>query len=753
MINGRQACCASQVFPHLTTSPQSQSHQSAAHAERPRRGAKMMNWVVNNSVFKGVDVHAKRNHDEHRTGELPEDQLTVRRGQAFKVTLTLAKPFNQAIDSLVLNASTGGSHASEEKATSCSFGIPDAGARRFSAKAPWTAKLDSGSSAGSLAVLITPPADAPVGKYELKASLWGEDKMVATLVLLFNPWFAGDAVFLADEQERREYVLNEQGLIYRGSANYISPLNWDFGHFEDDMVDICLEVLDRSLNYRNNPGGDLASRGDPAYVGRVVSAMINSPDDRGVVMGNWSDSFAGGLSPSHWSGSHDILSLWKKNNYTTVKYGQCWVFAGVMCSVMRLLGIPTRVVSNFVSAHDTDANLTIDVYHPEEGAVYKESTDSIWNYHVWVESWMKRPDLTAGGAYDGWQVLDATPQEASDGLYQCGPASLAAILKGETELPYDVPFVFAEVNADCIDWETKVDGTDVIMFSDTKRVGKSISTKSVGYDKRLDITRSYKHREGSAEERAVFKYAISDDKDAVGGVTDGGGTSPPPPTPPAPPRPPPQLTIRFDEVSVPEYGKDVQLKLVLSSDSRVQRKLKIRISVDGMHYNGTFVATVQSQVMEETLHPFRELSLPIVIPVGSYYRYMKRADSLKVSAVVTDMQHPDKKYLAEDDVILRDAPVIVTVSGFVRQYQQLSGEVLFMNPVQETLTGMKMTLSGSGLLRQELEYKLPDMSANKRFRVQFEFTPYRTGIKTLVADIDSDQFKDFKGSCAVNVRL
>ena len=27
--------------------------------------------------------------------------------------------------------------------------------------------------------------------------------------------------------------------------------------------------------------------------------------------------------------------------------------------------------------------------------------------------WMKRPDLPLG--YGGWQVLDATPQEASDG--------------------------------------------------------------------------------------------------------------------------------------------------------------------------------------------------------------------------------------------------------------------------------------------------------------------------------------------------
>lgn len=37
------------------------------------------------------------------------------------------------------------------------------------------------------------------------------------------------------------------------------------------------------------------------------------------------------------------------------------------------------------------------------------------NFHVWNEAWMRRPDLPAKPEYNGWQVVDATPQEASDG--------------------------------------------------------------------------------------------------------------------------------------------------------------------------------------------------------------------------------------------------------------------------------------------------------------------------------------------------
>ena len=42
---------------------------------------------------------------------------------------------------------------------------------------------------------------------------------------------------------------------------------------------------------------------------------------------------------------------------------------------------------------------------------------------------MTRPDLPEG--YDGWQVIDATPQEVSLNLYQTGPASLEAIKNGD----------------------------------------------------------------------------------------------------------------------------------------------------------------------------------------------------------------------------------------------------------------------------------------------------------------------------------
>lgn len=64
----------------------------------------------------------------------------------------------------------------------------------------------------------------------------------------------------------------------------------------------------------------------------IVLAQINANDDRGVLMGRWDGRYDGGMSPTHWNGSVEVLRRWLKNGSNPVKYGQCWVFAAVMCT-------------------------------------------------------------------------------------------------------------------------------------------------------------------------------------------------------------------------------------------------------------------------------------------------------------------------------------------------------------------------------------------------------------------------------------
>lgn len=59
-------------------------------------------------------------------------------------------------------------------------------------------------------------------------------------------------------------------------------------------------------------------------------------------MGRWDGDYADGTTPSAWTGSAPILEQFLDTG-EEVKYGQCWVFAGVVTTVCRALGIPSRL--------------------------------------------------------------------------------------------------------------------------------------------------------------------------------------------------------------------------------------------------------------------------------------------------------------------------------------------------------------------------------------------------------------------------
>ncbi|XP_070710439.1 protein-glutamine gamma-glutamyltransferase 6 [Pempheris klunzingeri] len=688
--------------------------------------------------IKNVDFHYQSNNAAHRTIEISTKQLIVRRGQSFLLTLEMTKPFSVG-DPLSFTVETG-PDPSEMHGTRSEFGNPSP-LYASDVKAIWMYNIDRSANLqrGIVTLSVTPPADAPVGKYLLSAQIMREKVILGWLVVLFNPWCSDDWVYLPDERERQEYVMNEQGLIYKGTSRYLHPMAWDFGQFEEEMVDICIKLLDVNPKHARNPANDVSARCNPIYVSRVISAMVNSNGDRGVLAGCWGDNYHGGVAPTHWISSVSILQKWYQKNCHPVKYGQCWVFAGVMCTVMRFLGIPCRVVTNFQSAHDTNNSLTIDECFDDYGLRAKESQDSVWNFHVWVEGWMKRPDLKRGDSYDGWQVLDPTPQELSGGVHCCGPTPVAAILQGDTDLKYDVPFVFSEVNADIVKWMISASGSKRKMHSDTMTVGQNISTKAVGLNMREDITNSYKHREGSARERTIFKRAarLSSGDDEEAGAADK----------------PLEVDMKIEEDTKMLSGQDVKLRLKLSSRDRTSRTLFIRVNAQAMRYNGKPAHSIQSTVQERMLLPGQDVILPIHIPFSVYSKYMLGCDSMKVSAVAIDKQRQDDIYEAEADITLEDPPISMRVVGVARVNCAMTLEVEFTNPLNETLRNCNLTVIGSGLFRSDyVESNTMEMQPNTTLKLTIITTPYRAGLKTVLADFDCSAFRDIKGSCVVDVK-
>ncbi|XP_003266844.1 protein-glutamine gamma-glutamyltransferase 5 isoform X1 [Nomascus leucogenys] len=701
-----------------------------------------------------TDLQSSRNNVRHHTEEITVDHLLVRRGQAFNLTLYFRnRGFQPGLDNIIFVVETG-PLPDLALGTRAVFSLA-----RHHSPSPWIAWLEN-SGATSTEVSLCAPPTAAVGRYLLKIHIDSFQGSVTAyqlgeFILLFNPWCPEDAVYLDSEPQRQEYVMNDYGFIYQGSKNWIRPCPWNYGQFEDKIIDICLKLLDKSLHFQTDPATDCALRGSPVYVSRVVCAMINSNDDNGVLNGNWSENYTDGTNPAEWTGSVAILKQWYATGCQPVRYGQCWVFAAVMCTVMRCLGIPTRVITNFDSGHDTDGNLIIDEYYDNTGRILgNKKKDTIWNFHVWNECWMARKDLPPG--YGGWQVLDATPQEMSNGVYCCGPASVRAIKEGEVDLNYDTPFVFSMVNADCMSWLIQ-GGKEQKLHQDTSSVGNFISTKSIQSDERDDITENYKYEEGSLQERQVFLKALQKLKARrFHGPQRGAELQPSRPTPLSrdsprslhtPSRRPSdvvQVSLKFKLLDPPNMGQDICFVLLALNMSSQFKDLKVNLSAQSLLHDGSPLSPFWQDIVFITLSPKEAKTYPCKISYSQYSQYLSTDKLIRISALGEEKSSPEK-ILVNKIITLSYPSITINVLGAAIVNQPLSIQVIFSNPLSEQVEDCVLTMEGSGLFKKQQKVFLGVLKPQHRASIILETVPFKSGQRQIQANMRSNKFKDIKG--------
>ncbi|CAH2302357.1 -glutamine gamma-glutamyltransferase 5 isoform X1 [Pelobates cultripes] len=678
------------------------------------------------------DFHTQINNAAHRTNEISDRRLIIRRGQPFSLSLHFKTRGFQKGDNLIFIVETG-PWPDEASGTRAAFPLARAVTKS------WSAALEE-NKFDSMAIAMSTSPNAIIGQYTMKLQITTGSKstsyQLGTFTLLFNPWCVDDEVYMENQVERQEYVLNDYGFVYQGNSNWITPCPWNFGQFEDDILDITLKLLDKNLNYLNDAFKDLSHRNSAVYVSRVVCAMINSNDDNGVLQGNWSEDYTSGVCPSSWNGSTAILRQWYKSDCQPVKYGQCWVFAAIMCTVMRGLGIPTRVITNFESAHDTNTNILIDEYYDSTGKkLPKESHDSIWNFHVWCECWMARRDLPSG--FGGWQVLDPTPQETSDGKYCCGPASVKAIKEGEVNLSYDGPFVFAMVNADCVSWLVYGKRREKY-FCDPHLVGNRISTKRAGSDDREDVTHHYKYQEESPLRRELTGAAGK----TLTQLT----------------RPYRNLLYGEAEFKVvlmltesPQLGQTINLALLAVNLVRVAKTLKLSLTAQSVKHNGKEAHQFWKESMYIDLGPGEEKWMLLQIPYTKYGPYLD--DNYLVRVTATGEQNITwEKLLVQKDINLALPNILINFLGSPVVNKPCRVKLTFSNPLNEEIQDCLMVIEGSGLLKSQMKLQLGAMKPREKSVLEFQVIPFKVGFKQLQVNFSSNKFRVIKGYKTVSVK-
>ncbi|MBS0190152.1 MAG: transglutaminase domain-containing protein [Phycisphaerales bacterium] len=383
--------------------------------------------------------------------------------------------------------------------------------------------VTEGPTTYSFTVVVYVPTNAEVGTYEFRI-----EAMVAApptalaipaisvtknfpkkLVVLFNPYASGDGTYMPVQKDRQEYVENEVGRWVNGGV-MVRP--WRVAQFDEKTLNVLNYILDQT------PGLDRTS---PVQVTREISGSCNWRYwGQGILEGRWAATFPGGKSPLSWNGTDEVLKEYTKAGppYATVKYGQCWVFANVSQSLLRCAGVPARTVSVFLTAIDNSGppDGHIDSFFHYNGVTKTyafdrpQTIDSWWNYHVWTEAWMARPDLTGG---NGWQCIDATSQSDGPGLKKIGPAA-REIIRAAAAPPvsaYDAGFMWSSALSDyrVLKESKTVPGmyaVDSVRDNDKCGFAKSVWTKELDTTDMVNIADEYRPapRPGSGAGEASF---------------------------------------------------------------------------------------------------------------------------------------------------------------------------------------------------------------------------------------------------------
>ncbi|XP_026057540.1 coagulation factor XIII A chain-like [Carassius auratus] len=657
----------------------------------------------------GVDMLVADNNNAHNTSRYKNTNLIVRRNKEFFIIISFDQPFNEQQDNVQLEFMIGSS-PDENNGTHI---IESIGQGRRNGR--WKGRVVE-TQDNDVTVGITPDAGCIIGRFSTFVTVItnvGKQRTPKNpdtdFYVLFNPWDPADVVYMPGDSDRQEYVMNDVGIIYNGEFNNIAPRSWNYGQFEEGILDACLFILDAGKV-------PLLYRGNAIELVRQGSALMNSQDDDGVLVGNWSDDYSIGTAPTAWTGSPEILLKYAKDNGLPVCFAQCWVYAGVLNTFLRCLGMPSRVITNYSSAHDNSGNLKTDLVLDEDGTINRSlSRDSVWNYHSWNEVYMRRPDLPE--KYSGWQVVDGTPQETSDGLYRCGPTSVIAIKEGELSYPFDARFVFAEVNSDVVYYKSDKLGNKNIISVDTTSVGKLILTKGVNSNNYEDITSTYKYPEGSDMDKRAMQMA------------ENRGVPARDYTPPA--KTGVEIELQTDTINI---GENFKLTLNIKNQTGQNCTLDVTITGCVVYYTGVTSSIFKIESKTASVDPWKTTQVMFDVTASEYMPYRVEQSNLLFVAYGR-IQETGTSLTTTRVVALRPPELTIKVTGTPQVGRDFMVIVSFRNPFNFVLKNIQLRLESPGLIMTKM--KTYDQIAPGG-TVQFTntITPWSSGKKVLIACLD-----------------
>uniref|UniRef100_A0A7N5P7M7 Erythrocyte membrane protein band 4.2 n=1 Tax=Ailuropoda melanoleuca TaxID=9646 RepID=A0A7N5P7M7_AILME len=543
-----------------------------------------------------------------------------------------------------------------------------------------------------------------------------------------------DAVFLKKESQRREYVLNQNGLIYLGTANCFHEEPWDFGQFESSVIDLSLGLLSMDKQ--------VEEWGNPEHVAHILGTLLHALKMKSVLPTPQSAAAQEGGLLNKRRGSVPILRQWITGQGRPVYESQAWVFAAVACTVLRCLGIPARVITTFASAQGTGGRLSVDEYYNEEGLQNGEGQRGrIWIFQTSTECWMTRPALPPG--YDGWQTLYPRVPSGGGVLGSCDLVPVKAVKEGTLSLTPGVSELFATVNASCVVWKCREDGALELTNSNTKYVGNNISTKGVGSNRCEDITQNYKYPEGSLQEKEVLEKVQEErmrhEKDS--------GIHPPSLKTTEP------LYMFLKAPSSLNLGGNAQFSVSLANPSDQKKAVQLAFGLQAIYYNGILAAELWKKKLSLMLDANKGEEIPEELSFFHFEQSPPENSFLRLTVMATATHsEPSLSCFAQEDITICRPHLTIEMPETTEQYQLLKASVSLHNFLHDPMKDCVISLFGKGLIYRERRYRLASVWPGNTLYTEFQFTPTQVGLQRLTVEMDCDMFQNVTNYRDVTVK-
>uniref|UniRef100_A0A8C5R492 Transglutaminase-like domain-containing protein n=1 Tax=Leptobrachium leishanense TaxID=445787 RepID=A0A8C5R492_9ANUR len=618
------------------------------------------------------DLYRRMNSQDHRTSDFLTPHLVVRRGQPFYISCTFNRNFSPPSDSLALEhyIATFPAHVSPP-VTVMPLAMPE--------EDDWHATCVS-QLGPTVIIKIRAPLRAVIGRYRLKLRINTltscKQLVLGEFYMLFNPWHKEDMVYMPDEADRREYVLCETGIVYSGTAERRSYRPWDYGQFEEDILDISMSLLDKVLEGSKGQDEDICLRAEVISISKLLNTLMVNKES-GVILGNWSGKYSDGFNPTTWNGSASILRRWKQNG--TVRYGQCWVIAGLLCTVFRCLGIPSRVVTCFEVARRFDRQFVADCTFQLDGKSMDDHSN-LWNFRSWTDIWIAHTPIEDEiPLQKGWHTVTS---------------SLSSVLKEK-------------------------------VYTKHQTVGQFIGTKAPGAFIDIDVKEEYKYPEGSVKRSEVMARAMALSERRTTLMNIAGKPLDDNAEPSMP-----DFEGSIEQLGETCVGETLTATLTLKNNASVKQVIEVCVRFASIMYTKEMVKEILCQKYTVHLEALEEKEMHLYLTYDQYKNAITVENLIQMVAV---LQNANGIYLLSRAVaVLKSPPLVISTRGNPVFNQTLGVEVQFYNPLTEYITNCRLMVEGSGLLRTPLLIILPPLQPMHTSTTKLDVLPYRPGARYLM---------------------